>query len=108
MKELKIGALNYQCGCEYRDGDNALTASTWIYLGVISMKCTTSECDRPYHYYRFVELESYREMQRDPTFAGNVANIPSLAQVAKQMLSTADFAKEVVYWENAIREGDVD
>ncbi len=100
---LDVGQVYYRCGCEFRDGKNTLVVSSWLYLGIVSHRCTTPQCDRPYHYYKFVELQSHRACLHDPELKTNVALSPSLEQVFGSMLDAETLAEDVTYWVNAIR-----
>jgi|GEM_PF-3536897 len=105
---LDVGQVYYRCGCEFRNGKSRLVVSSWLYLGIVSHRCTTQQCDRPYHFYKFVELESYRASLHEPELKVNAALIPSLEQVFETMLDVETLAEDVAYWVNAIRSGTID
>ena len=105
LLDLEIGNTYYQCGCTEHKGQPKLVVSTWIYLGVVSHRCTSPDCDQPYHYYKFAELESHLAAQDQPEMTENAALIPSLAQVSRVMLDVATFESDVTYWANALRDG---
>lgn len=102
---LEVGNTYYQCGCTEHNGQARLVVSTWVYLGTVSQNCTSPDCDQPYRYYKFAELQSHNAAQHQSEISPNVALIPSLAQVSLVMLDTDTFGSDVIYWLNAIRDG---
>ena len=97
---LETGKVYYRCyECGMYDNYKNMFVSSWLYLGLKKLKCNTAECDRPYHFYWFVEYESFLLNKSDPKISINEVYIPSLCQVERTMLDLAQLKNDVIHWE---------
>lgn len=103
MFVLEVGAVYYQCGFGMVNNHESVFVSTWVYVGIVKQNCNTKECDEPFHYYQFTELESIRSYEAGSIAEKNTKLIPSLSQAERTMLNSSQLMEEL---EDSIKERD--
>ena len=78
-KTFEIGRLYYGFGYGSYSGSSQACVETVRYKGIVTLACTSSSCDTPYHFYAFEQV----------SFGGSYGgfDIPSLKQVQETVLT---------------------
>ncbi|WP_144056540.1 hypothetical protein [Rhodopirellula europaea] len=99
--KLGVGDVVYKCGVEDQEnGSSNIIVSSWYYLGKVTTKRTSKECDVPLVSFRFAECESFRGQQNDPSASVNTVLITSSSQVELSFMSVAELLEDLAFWES--------
>ncbi len=96
-EQLEIGDVFYKGGTTWLNEKSVITVSSWMYQGVVVAKCSSADCDRPNHFYKFVELQSHFAFENGGLPKANVVLIPSIAQVKRTMMDATQLRDEIGY-----------
>lgn len=92
---LNPGMVFYKCGLGNWKGKSDIFISSWMYLGIQKLSSNTTKCDTPYHYYKFVECESYFRRQRDPSVSMNIMFVPSMEYVQNLLVPLSELPGDI-------------
>lgn len=91
IDNLAVGDVCYQYGIvDTTEGAKAVVTQAYVYIGYHKRNITSSNCDKPYHYYGFLALNGFYSNNKE-----SVGYHPSREAVEKCMLSYGELLEHL-------------
>jgi len=98
----------YECNCMVIEDREYLEIVTWVYLGFFRMNCNSTDCDVPFHFYRFAKFDDFRRWKQNRGATLESINLTSMDQVRRKFVDRQAMVESVTDWHNYLCGQDAD
>src|SRR6056297_3577553 len=98
----------YECNCTVVEDRDYFEIATWVYLGFFKTEQSSTDCDVPFHFYRFAKFDDFQRWKQNGGTKLEAINLTSMDQVRRRFVDRQAMVDSVLDWHKFLSGPDPD